>query len=304
MEDAITLRHYAAPRYWPTWLGMVTMRLMAALPLAWQLRLGRWMGLLSLRVAPRRRRIADTNLRLCFPHLNSGQRRHLLREHFAALGIGMFETAAAWWAPDAALRGRVEIVGLEHLEQASASGKGIILLTGHFTCLELGARFITWHLDFHAMYRPHKNPLYEALMRRCREQQSRLPPLPRDELRATLRALRQGRAIWYAPDQNYGGTQSVFVPFFGIPTLTITATARLAQLGEALVLPYWPQRLADGRYRVIIQPPLSDFPSGEAQADARRINALLEDAIRQAPEQYLWVHRRFKTRPPGEPRIY
>jgi len=281
------------------------MKVMATLPFRWQLalggRVGRWLG----RIARRRRQIARINLEQCFPEWSPLQRETWLDAHFASLGIGLFETAMAWWAPDEKLRGLARVTGVEHLEQALARGKGVILLTGHFTTLELGARFITWQHAFHAMYRSHKNPLYETVMRRERQRRSRLPPLPHEDLRGLLRAFKRGRAVWYAPDQNHGRRNSVFVPFFGIPTCTITATSRLAALSGAAVVPYFPRRLpAVAGYEVIILPALENFPSGDVVADTARINTLLEQHIRQAPEQYLWVHRRFKTRPPGESSFY
>ncbi len=296
---------WLAPRYWPVWLGLGLMRLMAALPFRWQLtvggKIGRWLG----NIARRRRRIAEINLELCFPELSPVERTALLEAHFAALGIGLFETAMAWWAPDEKLRGLARVVGAEHLERALARGKGVLLTTGHFTTLELGARFITWRHPFHAMYRPHKNRLYEAVMRRERERRSGLPPLVREDVRGLLRAFKRGRAVWYAPDQNHGIRNSVFVPFFGVPACTITATSRLAALSGAAVVPYFPRRLPGAAgYEVVILPALENFPSESVEADTRRVNELLEHYIRQAPEQYLWVHRRFKTRPPGEPGVY
>ncbi len=216
--------NFLAPRYWPIWLGLGLMKFMAALPFRWQLAIGgqtgRWIG----KIARRRRRIAEINLELCFPELSPIQRATLLEEHFAALGIGLFETAMAWWARDDKLRDLARVEGLEHLQQALDRGKGVILLTGHFTPLELGARFITWHQPFHAMYRSHKNPLYETVMRRERERRSRFPPLPHEDLRGLLRAFKKGRAVWYAPDQNHGRRNSVFVPFFGIPACTRHST--------------------------------------------------------------------------------
>lgn len=297
--------HFMAPRYWPVWLGLVLMKCMAALPFRWQLAVGGQMGRLLGKIARRRRRIAAINLELCFPEWSPAERNTLLEQHFAALGIGLFETAMAWWAPDEKLRGLARVEGAEHLERALAGGKGVILLTGHFTTLELGARFITWHQPFHAMYRSHKNPLYEIVMRRERERRSRFPPLPHEDLRGLLRAFRKGRAVWYAPDQNHGRRNSVFVPFFGIPACTITATSRLAALSGAAVVPYFPRRLAGtAGYEVVILPALEHFPGGDVTADTRRINELLEHYVRRAPDQYLWVHRRFKTRPLGSPSVY
>ena len=278
---------------------------MAVLPFRWQLTLGSWIGLGFGRLAIRRRRIAEINLALCFPELTAIQHTALLAEHFAALGIGLFETATAWWAPDEKLHGLARVEGAEHLQQALDRGKGVILLTGHFTTLELGARFITWQQPFHAMYRSHKNLLYETVMRRERKRRSRLPPLPHEDLRGLLRAFKQGRAVWYAPDQNHGLRNSVFAPFFGIPTCTLTATSRLAALSGAAVVPYFPRRLSGtAGYEVVILPALENFPSSDITADTQRINELLEHYIRRAPEQYLWVHRRFKTRPPGQPSLY
>ena len=278
---------------------------MAVLPFAWQLTLGGWLGRGIGRIAHRRRRIAAINLALCFPEQTPAQRESLLEQHFAALGIGLFETALAWWGSAQKLRGLAHVTGIEHLHQALERGRGVILLTGHFTALELGARFITAHQSFHALYRPHKNPLYEAIMRHAREHRSGFPPLAREDLRGLLRAFKQGRVIWYAPDQNHGARNSVFAPFFGIATCTITATARLAALSGAAVVPYFPRRLPGTTgYEIAILPALTEFPSGDAIADASRINALIEQSVRRAPEQYLWVHRRFKTRPPGSPDFY
>ncbi|MCC6134865.1 MAG: LpxL/LpxP family Kdo(2)-lipid IV(A) lauroyl/palmitoleoyl acyltransferase [Candidatus Contendobacter sp.] len=296
---------FLAPRYWPIRLGLGMMKLMVALPFRGQIAVGDWIGRLLSHIARRRRRIAAINLDLCFPELSPTEREALLEAHFAALGIGLFETAMAWWAPDEKLRDLVQVAGAEHLDQALARGKGVILLTGHFTLLELGARFMTMQQPFHVMYRPHKNPLYESAQRRQREWRSRLPPLRHDDLRGLLRAFKQGRAVWYAPDQNHGLRNSVFVPFFGIPTCTITATSRLTELSGAAVVPYFPRRLPGAAgYEITILPALENFPSGDVIADITFINELLEQYIRQAPEQYLWVHRRFKTRPPGSPGIY
>lgn len=282
------------------------MKLMAALPFHWQIAIGRKIGQWIGKIARRRRHIAEVNLALCFPEMTPVQRSTLLEAHFAALGMGLFEVAMAWWAPDEKLHGLAQVQGIEYLQHALDRGKGVILLTGHFTTLELGARFITHYQSFHAVYRPHKNPLYETVMRRERERRSRLPPVAREDLRGLLRALKKGHVVWYAPDQNHGIRNSVFVPFFGNPACTVTATARLAALSGAAVVPYFPRRLAGNNagYEVVILPAFDHFPSGDLTADTQRINALLEQHIRQAPEQYFWVHRRFKTQPPGSPNVY
>ena len=293
---------FLAPRYWPTWLGLALMRVLVWLPWRAQMAAGRGIGRLARRLARQRRHIAATNLALCFPELTPAEREHLLRAHFEALGQGLVETALCWWGHDAPLRRRVCITGLEHLRDALKSGEGVLLLSAHFTGLELGGRLLSLFTPFHVLYRQHRNPLFEAVMRRARERRFERA-IPHRDMRALLASLRTGRAVWYAPDQNHGGEHSVFVPFFGVPAATLTTPARIARLGRAKVIPFYPSRTADG-YLLTLCPPLEHFPSGNAQADARRLNALLEDVIREMPEQYLWVHRRFKTRPPGEPDPY
>lgn len=293
------------PRYWPTWLALGLVRLLVLLPIGFQLALGEGIGRMLGRLVKRRRHVVSTNLRLCFPDMPADEREHLCTLHFAALGRGLFETALAWFAPDARLKPRFEVAGAEHLAAARASGQGFLLLTGHFSTLEIGARIVcsAAGLPFHAMYRPYANELMDYYMHRWREARSGLPALPRDDLRRLVRALREGRAIWYAPDQTLDDRLSIFAPFFGVPTHSLTATSRLARMGRARVLPYVPERTARG-WRVTFFPMLEDFPGEDEVADATRVNRALEDAIRLAMPEYFWIHRRFKRRPPGEPPVY
>lgn len=272
------------------------MRLLIKLPYAWQLHGGRAVGRLLEGVAGYRRHIAEVNIGLCFPHRSKHQQKQLVRAHFAALGMGLFETAMAWWGADDKVAPLAEVSGMAHLEHALAQGNGVILLTGHFVHLELGARFIALQQPFHALYRPHRNPLYDKLVYQNRQRRAGLPPIPREDVRGLVRGLKRGHAIWYAPDQNYGPKHSLWVPFCGVPALTVTATSRLARLSGAAVIPYFAERLSGtAGYRVTILPPLEGFPSADMAADALRINGLIESWIRRAPEQYLWIHRRFKT---------
>ena len=295
---------FLGPRHWPTWLGIGLLRLLCLLPLPWLVRLGEGIGALFGRLARGRRHVVLANLRACFPELDAAQLEQRANAHFRALGAGIFEACLAWWASDEELRRHGEVVGLEHLEQAMAGGHGVLLLTGHFTTLELGARYLlVAGQPFHAMYRPIKNPLMDFLMHRWRSAIATLPALPRDELRPLVRALREGRAVWYGPDQTLDRREGVFVPFFGVPVLMVTATSRLAQMGRARVVPYFPQRIGR-RYRVTFLPALENFPSGDDAADAARVIQAIEEGVRQAPEQYFWVHRRFKVRPPGTPGPY
>jgi KDO2-lipid IV(A) lauroyltransferase len=292
-------RSLLSPRWWPAWFALGTLWLLSRLPLSWLRALGGALGRAFGRLATGRREVVRTNLRLCFPDLPAAERERRADAHFAALGMGVFETLLAWLAPDTKLAPHIELSGLEHLRAAQAGGRGVLLLTGHFTTLEIAARALCiGGVRFHAMYRSADNPFVDFWMRRWRELRSGLPPLPKEDLRALIRALRAGGAIWYGPDQTLEVAGALHVPFFGVPALTLTATSRLAQMGRARVVPFFAERIG-GRYRVSIQPALERFPTGDDEADAARVNALLEQAILRCPEQYFWVHKRFKYPPPG-----
>ena len=292
------------PRYWLLWLGLGLLWLLAQLPYPWLMRLGRGLGAVMYRFAKSRRKIAARNLELCFPELSADERAQLLRENFASTGMTFFEMAISWWWPAARLRklGRVE--GLEHIRQAEAEGQGVLLMAMHFTTLEMGGGLLGMQQDMYGMYRPHKNPLFDYVQRRGREQRL-IGVIERDDVRGMLKLLRAGGVIWYAPDQDYGAQRSIFVPLFGISAATVTATSKFARLGKARVIPFTQERLADGSgYCLTVHAPLADFPGESEEADCLRVNQWIEAAIRQHPEQYLWAHRRFKTRPPGEAKLY
>lgn len=295
-----------APRHWPVWLGLGVMRLLHLLPIRMQLAIGEAIGALAARLLRSRRRVVAANLFVAFRDRSPEQRRAMLHAHFRALGRGGFEAAIAWWSSDARLQKLGVVEGLEHLRAVQAKGQGALLLTGHFTTLELGARFLTLAgVDFHAMYRPYQNPVMDYLMHHWRQRRSRLPAVPREELKMLVRTLREGRFVWYAPDQTLDPRVSVYVPFFGKNVATIIATSKLSAMGRSAVVPYFPSYLGRGRYRVVIEPALADFPGSDEVADAARINAVLEAGIRRyAPTEYFWVHRRFKAVPPGEANIY
>jgi len=275
------------------------------LPYGLLLVVGRLLGWVLYRASPSRREIAHINLRLCFPELDGAAREQLLRANFESLGIAVCETAMAFFWNDRRLAPLAHVEGIEHLRQAIARGKGVILLTCHMTHLEVSGHLLAMQDIISLMYREHKNPLMDEAIRASRAARAH-DTVERSDVRAMLRELKRGHAVWYAPDQNYGGTtQVVFVPFFGVPALTVTTTARLAQMTGAAVVPFFPVRLNDGSgYRIRLLPTLADFPSGDEVSDTLRINGMVERAITEAPEQYLWVHRRFKTRPTGEARIY
>lgn len=297
---------FVRPRFWPLWLGLGLLWLVVQLPYGILLFLGRALGALMYRFARSRRHIVQRNLELCFPQMSASERERLVRENFASTGIAFFEMAMSWWWPKARLQRLAHVEGLQHLQQAQAEGQGVILMALHFTTLEIGAALLGQHHTIDGMYREHKNPVFDYVQRRGRERHNDdATAIEREDVRAMLKVLRAGRAIWYAPDQDYGRKQSIFVPLFGVQAATVTATTKFARLGRARVLPYTQERLADGSgYRMVIHPPLADFPGESEEADCRRINAWIEQAVGQSPEQYLWAHRRFKTRPEGEPKLY
>lgn len=291
---------YLQPRFWPTWLLFALLWLLTRLPVAWQLRSGRLIGRLARLVARQRRAIAAVNIRLCFPQLPAREQARLVRSHFLSLGQGVMETALCWWGRDEQLRHNHLLIGEQHLLNAHRRGKGVILLSAHFTTLELGGRLLALHQPFHVLYRPHKNPLFETVMQRGRARRF-LSAIPRNDTRTLLKRLGENHAVWYAPDQNHAGKQSVFAPFFGIQASTLTTTSRLAKISGAAVVPFFQVRLPGRQgYLLVLCPALEAFPGDDLQADAARINRLIEAVAREVPEQYLWVHRRFKTRPPGE----
>jgi KDO2-lipid IV(A) lauroyltransferase len=293
-----------SPRYWPVHIGMVLGWLVAQLPFRVQMASGRALGTLANYLMPGRRRIARTNLGLCFPELDSDARRELLREHFRSLGLGVIETAMSWWTPAAQLHHLAQLEGLGHLHAALAAGNGVILLSAHFTTLEIGGRLLSLQTPFHVLYRRHKNAAFESVMQRARARHFE-KAISRDDMRGMLKSLKANMPVWYAPDQNYGAEHSIFVSFFGIPASTITATARLARISGARVVPFFQERLPGAAgYRLNLYPALENFPTDDEAADTQRINNLIEAEIRKIPAQYLWAHRRFKTRPPGAAPVY
>jgi len=293
------------PRYWLTWIGVGLLRLIASMPFAVQLFIGRRFGDLMYALLPRRRRTVSRNLELCFPELDANQRHGISRGCFQSVGISVMEAAFSWWGSEAGLQKLYRLEGEEHLQLALQQGKGAILLGGHYTTLEISGRFLAFHTnDLQPIYKPARNPLFNALMVDSR---TRLfdKLLSNKEFRTILRSLKENKIVWYAPDQDFSRGRYVFAPFMGIAATSLTMSSRLAQSSGAPVLPFYSQRLPGTEgYLIKVLPPLSNFPSGDDVADATQINKAIEQQVRNAPEQYLWLHRRFKTRPPGEEDIY
>ncbi|MEQ8204543.1 MAG: lipid A biosynthesis acyltransferase, partial [Woeseia sp.] len=252
----------------------------------------------------RRRAIIRRNISLAFPELDESARNKLAREHMEAQGISLIELGMGRWTSDRELVALTDITGTEHLQQAADDGVGIILLSAHFTTLEVSGRVLSLNCPpFDAVYRKHRSQFLTEILRTGRERSAR-STIEKNDIKSMVRSLRDGRPVWYAPDQSYNLKQSAMLPFFGVPSMTNTATSTLARLGKARVLPYFPRRLANGRYELCVLPPLENFPSDDAAADTLRYVQILEERIRLCPEQYYWIHRKYKNLPADMPDYY
>jgi Kdo2-lipid IVA lauroyltransferase/acyltransferase len=285
-----------APRYWLTWVGLGLLRLVAFLPLGATVRLGRGLGAVLRHLPLRFVCTARRNLELCMPELSREAREQLLNEHFASLGVALLEIPFAWWAPPERFAKRVRIEGAEHLQAALARGRGAMVLTAHFTSMEMAGRALVSvaPASIGFLYRPPKNEVIAYAFERFRVGYGG-HGIPRDDIRAFISALKNNECVWYAPDQAYRKKGAQMVPLFGIPAASNTLTSRLARVTGAPVLPYFLRRLPGTRgYLAVIHPPLENFPSDCAVADTERFNRMIEAQVRLVPEQYLWIHRRFK----------
>jgi KDO2-lipid IV(A) lauroyltransferase len=283
-----------APRYWPTWAALGILRLLALLPFSWLVALGRVLGAILRRLPVGFVRTARRNIELCLPELCPKSREELLNRHFGSLGIALLETGFAWWSSASRLKRIVRVEGIEHVHAARARGRGVILLTAHFTPLEMGGRILASVAPINILYRPTKNEVLARFLSRCRRAHGGTP-IPRDDIRSLITALKNNECVWYAPDQSYRKKGAEMVPLFGIPAATNTLTSRLARMTGATVLPYFFERLPGSRgYRAVIHPPFENFPSESPVADTERFNHMIEAQVRVVPEQYLWIHRRFK----------
>jgi KDO2-lipid IV(A) lauroyltransferase len=294
---------YFHPRYWPTWIGLAILRVFEPLPSGFLYLLGRGLGLFAYLLPTSFKRIARRNIELCLPELDATERRRILREHFAGLGCALVETAISWWSSDERIRHITIIDGMHNLRAASETGRGVLLLSAHFNSIEIGCRALAARMPLNIMYRPTKNPLIGEFVHSRRAVQTRRA-IPRDDVRTLIKALKEGEVVWYAPDQSFRKKGAEMVRLFGIPAATNTATSRIVGMTNALVLPYFFERLPGGGYRGVIHPPLEDFPTGDAVADAERFNHIVEAEVRRMPAQYLWIHRRFKGLSPDYPKYY
>jgi KDO2-lipid IV(A) lauroyltransferase len=284
------------------WLGLAFLWIADKLPWPEKRKLARALGRFVFSILRLRRQVVFVNLRLCFPEKSPTEIFALARAHYDSLALGVFEVCAGWWAKTEDLPPH-RVIGLEHLRAALARGRGVVLLTAHFTTLEIGGRMMAEAQRMGGLYRDPNNPVIAQLMRVQRERHLSIA-VHFDDLRGLVRALRDNHAIWYAPDQGKRSKSSEILPFFGVPAITNTATGKIVEMTGAAVVPYFAKREADHSYTLTIQPALTGFPTGDAAADAIRINRLIEANVRLCPEQYFWVHKRFKARGAGYPEVY
>jgi Kdo2-lipid IVA lauroyltransferase/acyltransferase len=294
-----------APRYWLSWLGIGVIWLIAQLPYRALYWLGRGVGLVTALLPGERRHVARRNLEICLPQWTDAERAALLHASLSDLGLMLVEFALAWKGSDRALAHvPCDIEGLEHLEACRKNGQGVLLVGAHFSHLELCARLVSQRIRIAGMYRVMDNPVFEHEVLRARLHYAQAM-FTKDEMLASVRYLKRGGTLWYAPDQDMRGKEAVFVPFFGVSAATITATHHLARLSGAAVIPFFHRRKTDGSgYVLRLESPLVDFPGADVITDTARVNEQIERMVRAAPAQYLWVHKRFKSRPPGEPPLY
>jgi len=303
-QSRLTRSEFLHPRYWLTWAGIGIIGLVCLLPLTMRWRIGTGLGVLSYQIARKRRHIVQTNINLCFPELSESARRQLVKDNFRSSGISIMETAIAWFGDARKFIDIVDIIGLDVLRQAKIEGKGVLLLGMHLSSLDFCGAALSRFEPFNVMYRQNKNRLFESIMTQGRERNFD-SAIERDNVRALIRRLKQGGVVWYGPDQDYGHKHSIFADFFGVEAATLTATVRIIRITRSPVIVFSHYRdLATGRYQIYLRRLDNEYPTGDDTADGKHINKIVEAAVRKAPEQYWWLHRRFKTRPPGQSKLY
>ena len=294
------------PKYWLTWLGVFILYSISWLPYKLQLFLGKNIGRLLFKIGSSRKKVALKNLQLCFPDMPASEHQRILKANFENTGIALLETGMGWWWPNWRVQRKVTVVGMEHLEKAQQEGHGVLFLAMHYLSAEINCRGVGCTHPMVVFYRPHNNPLMEFFQFRGRGRSNKYM-LGKRDVKGLIKALRDGESCIYLPDQDYGRNKSLFVPFFAVPdAATTTGTLIFAKQKNTKTMMIIPTRNDDGSgYTIEIMPPFENFPTGDDRADVIRVNQALEKAILRKPEQYMWLHRRFKTRPnEDEPSIY
>jgi KDO2-lipid IV(A) lauroyltransferase len=296
-------RNFLHPKYWLTWFGISLMFLMSLLSYPAKMWLGRQLGRLMLRLGGSRLQITQANIRACFPELSKEQQDQLIEDTFIANMTGMVETTTAWWRDYQNVLDNLTVHGLEHLKEAEGRGKGVLLVGGHFSMLDLAGPMANSVFEFNYMYRPNNNPLFDALIERSRVRYTN-NKFEKSELRQMVEFIQQGNTVWYGYDQDFGRKRSVFAPFFGVQTATLKAPMNIARDTGATVVMVSQFAEGDGKYAMHFSPIFEGFQDDDDVTAATRLNNQLEEFVRLHPEQYLWMHRRFRTRPEGEEPFY
>ena len=295
------------PVYWPSWLAIGILRIWTALPYAWVYHSGKGLGWLMGKTLISRRHVVDVNLRLCYPELSDDERDRLVNKNMKSTGLGLLETAYSWWASDEEIIKRSKLEGLEHVDKAEKEGRGILTVGAHFTTLDLSGRVYGARRPVDIVYRPQKNKAFDYIINNSRTKHLG-ELIDKRNMRKMVRRLKQGYTVWIASDQDMGPKGAVFAPFFGVSTATLTTVKQLIRLTGAKVLYYAHYRIDDGANSHYLGRIIDAFDENiglDDEEDARQVNQAIEDSLRPHPEQYLWMHRRFKTRPgKDDPDLY
>ena len=293
------------PRYWLTWTGLGVLRLLSLMPLPFLFYTGGLLGLLLLRLFPSRRRIAMRNLQLCFPNLSAAETDQMLRYNFQNTARMFLLSGFVWWGSRQAFEKAVRVRNTHLIDQALSEGHGVVLLAPHFVAMEVAGIFLSTRYPGVSIYQRSKNQVLDSVMLNARSRFGGQMIERKSAMKPLIRAIRKGQPCYYLPDQDPGPRRAVFAPFFGIPTATWPVLGRLAILGAAKVLPCTTHLLPRGAgFEIIIDQPIGDFPSGQTVTDCQSMNRAIESCVRRMPDQYFWVHKRFKTRPDGSPDLY
>ena len=304
MADARRSR-FLHPRWWLTWIGLGFMRAVSWLPLPVIALFGRALGMLLYALHTSRRHVVHVNIRRCFPELSPRAQVSIARKHFRAFGQTLLDIGIGWWASESRLRRITRFRGREHYDKALRENKNIILLAPHFLGLDIGGIRTSAERPVVSVFRHPVNKLLAHVMHHARARFGAHLVEHNKPFTALVRQIKKGVPLYYLPDQDAGPRQSVFAPFFGIPAATFVVLPRLAEMTDAVVIPCITRQLSWGRgYEINFRPPLNNFPSGDPVADTTRMNREIEEAVREMPEQYFWLHKRFKTRPKGDPGFY
>ncbi len=290
------------PKYLPTWILILLMKIGALVPFRMQVFLGKNMGKLFYPLFSTVRKVATINIQKCFPEKNKEQVSALVKKHFESIGVSFFETANAYYGRDEKIQKLLTIESEHYLTDAMKDDRGVIILCSHFMPLMLSSRALSLKHTIASIYRPQNNRLFDKIMVKGLTNGGGIM-IKNSDTKAMIKAIKNALPIWYAPDQDLGTKGTVFAPLFGIQAATISATSRLAKGGNTAVIPYSFTRTDEG-YNMSFSAPLENYPSGDLVHDASQTNQILEAQIRKNPEQYLWIHRRFKTRPEGEKNFY